>query len=364
MLGFIFFLITLIFWLGMALFTASKPTLVGENAMGYGLGLAFFGLGFAISALALTLTLLIKGNFHWVASGTSGRSAVVLSTWLFITITTFFCAVFKWEWHSNTDLTYPYFLRIVATWHGQIWIPLLWLVGCLLSLNTDWQSSLSSTLIRAPFWGGLLLSGLYCGGLLVGYVRDSAASARADLEHRQQQRDRWHQQNLDYLASQTPSNPIMFLLGYANRFQDEDIRQAAIKKIRAHSDWEAKILALLEHEHTAREVYYFLDGNAVTQKEAFARALNKSLLPLASTIAADIRDSNNLQNWSFDMYGIEQVLRAIDYQFQGTGVDFYPNVYRLRQALETTPPERFKGVRFTIAQVIDGWLQTHKQQTR
>ncbi|WP_040005779.1 hypothetical protein [Fibrisoma limi] len=357
----IFFLITLLFWLGLAMLTASKPTLVGENAMGYGLGLAFLGLGFALSSLALTLTLLIKGNFYWVANGTSGRTAVVLIAWLCVVVTTFFCAVFKWEWHSDDDLTYPQFLHTIAVWHGQIWMPLLWLATCLISLNAEWLTSLSLTTVRVPFFLGLLLSGLYCGGLLVGYERDSAARAQAELESMQQQQDQWHQQNLDYIASQTSKDPIINILSYTNRFQYEDVRQAALEKVKAHPDWEAQILALLDHERTAREVYYFLDGNEVTQKEAFAKALNESLLPLATSIAADIRDSNNLQNWSFDMYGIERVLRAIDEQFQDMGVDFYPNVYRLRQALATTPPERFKGVTFNVTQVIDRWLQSHKR---
>ena len=79
---------------------------MGENAMGYGLGLGFFGLSFAVSSLILTLCVGWKGGFNWVSeSGT--RYLIVGLGWLCMTVATFACAAFKWEWHGE----FPQFLR-------------------------------------------------------------------------------------------------------------------------------------------------------------------------------------------------------------------------------------------------------------
>ncbi|MBD2705861.1 hypothetical protein IC229_35010 [Spirosoma sp. BT702] len=360
MLSYIIFAITTLFFLGLSLLTASRPNLSGDNAMGYGLGLAVLGLSFAVSGLALTLTILAKNGFQWVASDASLRSATVLLAWLCIAATTFFCAMFKWEWHSDDDNTYPQFLQWLALHHGQLWIPLLWLVTCFLSLGGSWQTTLVLITYKIPFFISLLISVVYSGGLVVGYFRDSARQALVKQAGEQEQQDRWRQQTLDFIATQTPNDPMIHLLIHTGQFQPTDVRQAAIAKVKAHPEWEAELLALLKHKQTYRQVYYFLDGNSVTNKKAFAEALNQSILWLAETIKTNIKESNNLQTWSFDSDGIDELCQAIDGQFQNKGVDFRSNVQQLSQALKTSPPDRFKDVRFNVTREVDTWLNQHK----
>ena len=108
-------------------------------------------------------------------------------------------------------------------------------------------------------------------------------------------------------------------------------------------------------------MYYFLDGNQLDNPQLFAEPLNQSIVWMAETIEADIKTSNNLPSWSYNMYGIDHLLSAIDYQFLGKAVNFYPSVLTLKQALCTTPPERFKGVSFTVTKVVDKWLKKHKK---
>lgn len=361
MFGYLFFFATALFYLGLALLTASKPSLVGENAMGYGLGLAFLGLGFALSSLAFSISLLAGGSLHWVSRNPGLRTTLVLLSWLFITLTTFFCAVFKWEWHSADDQTYPSFLHGLAVGHGQVWIPLLWLAAGWLSLNAGWAQRLPSPVLPGLFFAALLISTVYSGGLAVGYLRDSALQAAAEQARQQAQADEWHQRNLANIAAHQPTDPIINLLSYSTRLRPDDIRQAAVAKIKTHPAWEAEILALLKDRQAYREVYYFLDGNRVEHPGQFAGPLNESILWLAESVRADIQDSNNLQSWSFDSYGIARMLRAIDDQFLNQGVDFYPHVVRLRQALNTPPPERFRNVRFTATDVVEEWLKNHKK---
>ncbi|MFC5412518.1 hypothetical protein ACFPMF_24550 [Larkinella bovis] len=359
--GYFFFTITALCGIGLFLLTSSKPSMAGDNAMGYGLGLAFLGAGFAFSSFALTITILTKEGFRWVANDAGIRTATVLLAWLGIAAATFFCAVFKVEWNSDDDNTYPSFLHTLALWQGQVWIPLLWLVACFLSLRAPGPGSLSPVVRNVTFFAGLIVSVVYTGGLLLGYLRDSARQAELERASRQTQEDRFRQETLAFLASQRPDDPILPLLVHTNRFQTEEVRQAALAKIKAHADWENELLALLKDQRTYREVYYFLDGNPVPHPDRFTTPLNESIDWLSASIEADIKNSNNLQSWSFDSYGIDRLLRTIDAQFGHQGVDFYPQVLRLKQALHTTPPERFKGVAFDAADGVEAWLRSHKK---
>lgn len=357
--NYLFFFVTVLGYLGLALLTASKPSLSGDSAMGYGLGLAFWGLVFTVGSLALTISLLVKGQLNWVATEDSLRTLIVLVSWLFVVLATFFCAVFKWEWHNELN-AYPEFLHWLAVRHGQLWIPLLWLAGCFLAFGQGTQPSVSPQIMKLTFYGGLLLSGIFSTALAVGYLREMGLEAEASLARQQERDDYWHQQVLNDIAAHKPTDPIVNILSQTTQVRPADTRAAALAKVKLHPNWEAEILELLKNKRTYREVYYFLDGNTVSHPEQFAGPLNESIPWLAQTIKENIQDSNNLQSWSFDMYQIDNLLRAIGGQFLNQGIDFGPNVRKLQQALHTTPPERFKDVRFDITYVVDQWVKNYR----
>ena len=358
MLGFIFFFITALFYVGLAMIMPSKPITGGDNSMGYGLALVFLSLAFAISSLILTIIIRSKGGFDWVSPEPGMRTGLVMLAWLGVALTIFFCALFKQEWHEEG--LYPPFLHWIATGYGQLWIPLLWLIACFLSLSPDWLTILSIQAFKILFWVGLSITTLYSGGLLVGYVRESVQQAQARVARQISDEKRWHQIRLDEIAVHKPGDPIITLLGYSGRYQDDDVRQAALVKIKAEPNWEAELLSLLTHKRGDREVYNFLDGNLVDHSKLFVEPLKQSIVRLSASINAEIKDSNNLQSWSFEMYGVDQLLRAIDDQFPGKSNDFYPDVVLLQQALNTPSPERFKGIHFATTDVVDTWLAKHR----
>lgn len=343
----------------MAVFNSSNPNLNGNNSMGYGLMLFFLAIGFAISSLILTVLIRSKGGFDWVSSETGIRTTLVFMACLLVALTTFFCLIFKWEWHDNT--MYPQFLHWLAVGYGQLWIPLMWLVACFLSINPNWQSSVPLQALKIPFWVGLSVSVLFSGGLLVGYVRDSARSAETEMATRIDDEKRWHQQHLDQIAAHKAEDSILGLLAFSTPYQADDVRQAALDKIKAHPDWEAQLLELLTNKYYYREVYSFLGSNPVAHPEAFIQPLNQSIVQLSTDIKTYIKEGDNLQDWSFDSYGITYLLRAISGQFGGQIVTFYPNVIKLKQALNTPPSERDKGIRFPETAQVERWLAEHKK---
>ncbi|MBO0932033.1 hypothetical protein [Fibrella aquatilis] len=356
--AYVLFCLTMLCYIGLAMLTASKPTLVGDGGMGYGLGLGFLGLSLAISSLALTIFLLAKGHFHWMAGSPEARIGLALLAWLCMVLTVFFCAAFKWEWHSDGD-TYPEFLHWLAVNHGQIWLPLLWLTTCFLSINSALTANLPPSTPKGIFYTSLVLSGVYSAGLLIGFLRDSAQTASRTMAEEQQRSDTWHQKVLDDIAAHKPTDSIYGLLSQTTQVRPADTRAAAVAKVKSHPSWETDLLTLLKTKQSYREVYYFLDGNALEHPQQFVEPLKQSMVWLADDIRANITDSNNLQHWSFDMYGIDNLLRGIDGQFPDKSSEFEPNVVRLKLALSTTPPERFKGIRFTAADAVDAWLDKH-----
>ncbi|RYF55176.1 MAG: hypothetical protein EOO39_38365, partial [Cytophagaceae bacterium] len=217
MVGYIFFFITALCYLGIAILTTSKPSLAGDNAMGYGLLLLYLGIGFALSGLFLTITIIAKGGFAWTFQLAGIRTAVLLSFWLFVGLTTVFCAIFRLEWHD--DGLFPSFLHGLALAHGQLWIPLLWLIACFFTLLPNEPTTVSPLMVKVPFWVGLGVSALFSGGLLVGYLRDSIRTAEADVTRQIERDDYWHQQNLNAVIAHKPEDPLFRLLSYSSRFQ-------------------------------------------------------------------------------------------------------------------------------------------------
>ncbi|GAB3945124.1 hypothetical protein GCM10028805_13700 [Spirosoma harenae] len=354
-----FFVITALLYISLALLTPTKPMVGGDSSMGYGLGLVGLSVGFALSSLAVTIFIRAKGGFDWVAQETGTRTVLVFTFWFCMALTTFFGAIFKLEWHPASS--YPQFLRWLALGYGQLWVPLLWLVVSWLSLRPEWQSAISVRAFSIPFWIGLSVSTLFAAGLVVGYVRDSAQRAEAEVATRIDDETRYHQQHLAEINAHKPGDSILSLLPFTTQYQADDVRQAALAKIKAHPDWEALLLDLLANPYYYREVYSFLGSNSVAHPDAFIQPLNQSLAQLSADIKTDIETSNNLQDWSFDSYGIDHMLQAIDRQFNEQIVTFYPSVIKLKQALSISPPERFNGVRFAVTDRVDTWLKAHKK---
>lgn len=150
---------------------------------------------------------------------------------------------------------------------------------------------------------------------------------------------------------------ILNIIALTGRFHDEDVRTAALAKIKSKPGWEDELLEILDSPDYFYHAYTFLDGNDVDHPERFAEPLKKSIFVLAEEIHDLIENSNNLQGWHFDHFGIDRLFRAIDEQFADSGVNYVPAVLALQKALNTRPPERFKNVKFAIKPLVDRWLE-------
>lgn len=353
MLGYVFFGFSLVFYMGLFFVNLSEPRLSGEGGMGYGLAIAALGLGFAICSLILTISVANKGGFDWVVDP---RFFIIGAGWLCMAAATFASVAFKWEWHEGE---FPQFLRWLSVSHGQVWIPLLMFVPYFFLLNAELRASVSPNMYKIPLIIGFVVSAVMSLSLLFGWFKISAQQQQAQMEDRQNRDTKIHDEHLTFIAEQKPTDGILNIISLTGRFHDEDIRSAALAKIKEKPYWEDKLLTLLANDYYYHHAYTFLDGNKVEHPEKFLKPLNQSILWLANDIQKSIKDSNNLQDWHFEHFGIERLFRAIYEQFLNKGMDFRPAVLTLQDALKTTPPEQFKNVRFTVTPVVNDWLKKH-----
>jgi hypothetical protein len=355
MLGNLLFGVTFLFYIGLVIFNFPKPALAGERAMGYGLGLAFFGLGFVVCSLLLMFFLGSKNVLDWVSTSDVKQNLVLWLGWLSFAAATFFCAAFKWEWHGE----FPMYIRRLSLAQAEIWLPLLMLVPAALLLNMERQAGTAPLFVKIPMSVGFAISLFISLGLLFGWYKTAEKQQLARIEGAKEQNDKLHNEHLAFITEQKPTDPILNIMALTGRFHDEDVREAAVAKVKSHPNWEAELLELLDNDYYHTEAYTFIDGNNVDHPERFVEPLNRSIRRLAMKIKDQIKDSNNLQDWHFENYGIERLLRAIDEQFSQLGMDFQASVRELRKALDTPKPERFNKVQFNVTPLVDAWLKAH-----
>jgi hypothetical protein len=357
MLGYLFYGLTIIITIAFAVFNASKPSLSGENAMGYGLGLAFWGLAFTISSFVLTIIVGRKHGFDWVSDQSGSRILFVSIAWLCTAIAVFACAAFKWEWHAGE---FPNYLHWLAKINGQVWIPVLILVPYFFLLDADRRSAISPLMYKVP----LILNSIVCFimsiSILWGFLQAKKTNEEAQIEQHNSDVQRLHDEHMAQIVNHKQEDGILNIIVFTGRYHAGDIRAAAVAKIQESPSWENDIIDLLGNEDFHTETYAFIDGNSVDHPEKFLTPINNSILRLADKIKGLITDSNNLQDWHFDHFSIDRLLRAIDEQFIDKGMDFRPSILKLQAALRTTPPERFKGIKFNVSKVVDDWLTQHK----
>jgi hypothetical protein len=357
MLGYIFYGLTLIITFAFAIFNASKPSLSGENAMGYGLGLAFWGLVFTISSFVLTIIVGRKNGFDWVAVQSGSRILLVAIGWLCVAVAVFACAAFKWEWHEGE---FPNYLHWIAKNNGQLWIPLLMLVPYFFLLDADRKAAITPFVYKLPLILNFMVSVIISLSVLWGYMQVTSKNQKAQIEQHNADEQRLHDEHMKRIVNHKQEDGILNIVVFTGRYHDEDIRTAAVAKIKENPSWEADLIDLINNVDYHTEAYTFIDGNMVDHPELFLTPINNSILRLADEIKGDITDSNNLQDWHFDHYSIDRLLRAIDDQFSNKGQDFRPSLVKLQSALRTSPPERFKGIKFNASKVVDDWLAKHK----
>lgn len=148
---------------------------------------------------------------------------------------------------------------------------------------------------------------------------------------------------------------MVFLLVHTDKMRNPIIREKAITKIKTRPDWQEELASRLD-SGWAEEVFTFLGSNEVPDKSLFPEAVRKGIRQETTIIQQQIKESRTLYPGQFNTR-VRNILNTIE-QFQGMGVDYTPEIRKLRAALNT--PSNVEKPTFLCAKVLDKWLSQHE----
>ena len=336
----------------------SSPAPGGDRGVGYAFAMILYGGALALFSGLLAWYAGKNGLFNWAPLAPHNRNLLIFIGWLVFFFGVAFSAMFRSEWHPGE---LPQWLKWLADAYASVWLPLLVLLPLAVLINSEKQAAAPELWVKIPFLIGMGICTLIGVALLFGWFRASARQNAAHIEYQQQREQSQHQHHLDKIAAHQPTDPLVEILALTGRYHDADVRNAAIAKLKSHPDWEAELIRLLNETEWQSQVYQFIDGNEVPHPELFVEPINLSIRRCAEEIRRRITGANDLQDWHFEHFSIDRVLRAIDEQFSKVpGADFRPAVRELRAALDTPKPERFNKVQFTTTREVDDWLKKNR----
>jgi hypothetical protein len=353
--GKISFVLGLVFYIGLLLLIYPKPNMAGDNSMGYGLGLAFLGLGFALSSIFLFIYLSRIGVFGLFIQDSVWKNLLAFSLCIAFILTVFFSAVFKWE---STPEMFNY-VQVLAKANSLVWFPVFVLMPSFLVIFLIKEPH--DLFVKTLFSIGFLFSLVFSVGLLISWLNYTLKEQKAVISQAQTSDQEQYENFMREIEGLDSSQSILGLLPLTGKYHDPEVRDAAVAKIKSRPAWEGELIGILVSEYNYHYAYDFLDGNRVDHPALFTEPVRLSIEQMAADIRKTITDSNNLQEWSFDHFGIDRLLRVIDGQLAGQGMDFYPAILEVRKALDTAPPERFKGVKYKVTPVLDKWIKAHSK---
>jgi hypothetical protein len=357
MLGYILFSLAFLFYFLFIAFNVQKPSGAGDSMMGYGLAMGFLGLGFTIFSGCLIFRMAYKGGFDWAARQPL-LSLLLLSGWLMLSATTFFCGIFRWE---KPDLAvFPKMTHWGSQIGTDIWLPLLFFVPCFILLSDHLRTQVSPAFYTVPLKTVYVVSAVFCIALLQGWVRTEAAHAQ-NIQLEQTSRDeQLTQDHLKWIAEQTAKEPIINIIALTGRFTEPVVRTAALAKLNERPDLEGDLIDLLNNKDYYYHAYDYLDGNTVAHPERFVKPIQQSLVGLADIIEKSIQKSTDLREDNFEHLGVTRLLRAIDEQFSDHNAAFYSNLQAVLRAFDTPRPAGFEDVQFPSRSALAAWLEQHK----
>ncbi|HRJ16761.1 MAG TPA: hypothetical protein PLI34_17310 [Saprospiraceae bacterium] len=332
----------------------SSPAPGGDRGVGYAFAMILYGGALFLFSGLLAWYAGKNGLFNWAPLAPQNRNLLIFTGWLAFFFAVTLSGMFRSEWHPGE---LPQFLKWLADAQAAVWLPLLVLVPLAVFINSEKQVAAPELWVKIPFLAGMGICAIIGLTMLFGWFRASARQNAEQAEYHQQREQSQHQHHLDKIAAHQPEDPLVNILSLTGRYHDADVRNAAVEKVKSRPDWEAELIRLLNDTEWQSYVYQFIDGNEVPHPELFVEPINRSIRRTAAEIRNSITGSNNLQDWHFEHFSIERLLRAIDEQFSKVpGADFRPAMLELLAALKTPKPERFKKVEFTLTPIVEYWL--------
>lgn len=341
MLGNILFVITLIFFGGLANLL-QKPMPGGDYGVGYAYAFLFLGAGFIISTGLLAWNMNVNHCFDWVLHY---RNLLVFVGWAAFTATTFWSLEYHTKWNESA---FSQFMRWFALSKVYIWLPLLVFGSCLYLINAQRVAGFPPSWVKMSTQVGFSVS-LLIGLCIFGtfgkiWVMKSIEKIQLNSTWRTERQEEY-KATLDKIINYNDTT-INWLLKFVTPEMDKQLRENAIAKIKTYPTWEDEMIAILTQKDLATKwaydddshyVYAFLDGNRVEHREKFIQPIKYSLKVFAIRAENDLDDPFKRELWSLNL---ESFCRVLESQFKDSAKEFKPGMLKLQKVLAAEYPER------------------------
>lgn len=320
MIGYLLFGLTFLIYIAMGAFSL-QPSPSGDK-FGYAYSAFVLIIAYALCSLLLTIYIVATGGFNWISETTIKRNIIVAILWLSM-MTVAYCTLGRTEYHKFYQLTGFVRLLSFVIYYAAVWAPLLILIPYFYLLKPEERDTISPVFVKTPLVLGcivgillLLMPKIMSGVLLKSFKefdeRELAFNAAMD--------------NIEKYQA------VMSLLYYASDYYDEQIRSAALTKIKASKTLEAELIEILEHGSSPYPVFEFLEEHKVEHPERFIEPIVKSF----ARITADMHEGivSPYKGGAFD---IGALLRVLEGQFNGSIAIFKPHIIKLQEVMDTPP---------------------------
>ncbi len=327
---------------------AGKPIPGGDRGMGHAIALLMLFAGLVIGLITITVIIFLKDGFGWITDKTSFRNMTVIIGLSSVLIVSFYSAM--------GEGGAPWIIRILGK-YAVIWMIPPVLIGGFMLLNTSLQPYLPNAIWQLPFKAILLMSGLSCV-LIVGewlvripiniVQRGTARKAYDDTRR---------QEFLAQIERNNPKTEMVLILGFTTKYQDKEVREAALAKIKSNPQWQEYLVDRLQTPW-ADEIFRFLADNDVEDKKLFAEPINSGILMMTEKFKDAMERTHTFYDGQF--YSETQAILQTIEKYQNLGVNYAPAVRKLRKALDTRLKSYQHAANFRCIPVLDGWLKKHE----
>jgi hypothetical protein len=163
-----------------------------------------------------------------------------------------------------------------------------------------------------------------------------------------------HARKLNEIEQFNTETDMVFLLGFSDSQQPDDIRKNALAKIKSHPQWENELLCILGTGYY-EQAFTFIASNGVEHPEVFEGPVYDAILKQSDEVRKTLRNAHS----SYDLYPeqfswqTDRILRTVDRLTDPAA--YVPAISTLRAAFEEKSPVQKPF--FSCRLQIDRWLK-------
>ncbi|RYY13678.1 MAG: hypothetical protein EOO04_31480 [Chitinophagaceae bacterium] len=147
---------------------------------------------------------------------------------------------------------------------------------------------------------------------------------------------------------------MVFLLGFSDSQQPDDIREDALAKIKSHPHWESELLRILGTGYY-EQALTFIASNGFDHPELFVQPVYKAIMQQSDEVRKTLRNAHSIYDLYPEQFSwqTDRILRTVDRMTDPSA--FVPAINMLRAAFEEGSPVQKPA--FQCRLQIDRWLK-------